>query len=773
MKRAKFGSLILALAFAVSSAGTAAAQGIDNVYALLSNDGDAVKSETVTVEITAPVSGSTVYSGHAVTVEALAEAPTPGEIEKVEFYRDGASEPFASDNTAPYTGITTAGAEDFTVTARAYTKDGLYNEDTVRIYIGSPQEEEQIVYLDADFNDGQIPQNMVLNGMKETAEIMDIPSELQDETHSGKAVFVKNINGGGAPLVDYYNPEQPLSDTVVIKTSVLTDASPWPASSANWFQFIDSSDQEVSPLLELNNTDINSYYDIDKDNLRKRNTIVKGFQANTWYDLEFEIDFNTLTYSISVNGENKGLNLRLPFSYTKEEQYKKITRIRTRFGAQGYGLYIADWSIVSKQTEQNEVVPPYTDENFDAALSMPTNYYGGSGTATVAPSPTDKDGNTRPGNSLYATAQSGAPWVDYYNKSNPITGTVALEADLFLTDTEYPNGIELFYLISETKGNIERLAKVENSDITLWDSAKRISTIEKGFEAKRWYHFKYIINTDAMTYTMELDGIPKTESPIKIAKTSMEDWCRVRFRMAGNGETETGFYVDNFKIYPIVSTQVNGAVFTSDSGVMSVDRASAPARMRKITVDFSAAMDADTLDGVTLTEKESGNTVECTAEYNSDTYQYMVMPQNALQPDITYVLTVPATVKGADGIALSAERITFTVNREKVNVNHIALNGANGAELDKSNTGGSMQAVVDLSSNSDTAEKVCVIVGTFKDGKMIKYAVKTTNEIAAGETARIALTLTEVAENIADETVRVFVWKNLQELYPLCEPFEK
>lgn len=770
MFKAKLLSFLLAACIGLG-AYPAFAAGIDDVYVTLNTE--AVQDESVYVEITAPVSGSTVYPGHTLAVEAIAESAGTGEIELVEFYLNEEATPFASDSIAPYTGVLQAGETAFSVTAKAYTTDGMYNEHKVDVTV-SRQSSEGTTWLDADFDDGVLPDALLLDPKGEVAEIVETPAG--DEARSGQSVLLKSEEGG-APLLDYVS-EQPLSGEVVISISFLTDQAPWPGKKNSWLQVYDSSGAEVAQLLELNAAYINSFYDPSSTETNKRNELTDSLQANTWYDIEFVIDFDALTYSVSLNGENKGTDLALPQA-AKADQWRDICRIRNRFGEAGYGFYIDSWRIASQPAGQDSMV--YVDEDFDDSLDLPASFSvnASNATAGVAASPEDYEGSIRPGNSLYieATESSQAPLVQYINQSNPITGTVVMEADILMTAASYPSAVELFYLISE-KGNIARLGKVENSDINLWNCKSRGERIVQGFTPQRWYHFKYIVNTDTMTYDMELDG-QSMASGVRIVPeangvTDLEGLYACRFRMAGNGSSTSGLYVDNMKIYGVVSAQIEGAVFTSDSGVMSVDRTAVPAALRKIAVDFSAPMDAETFEGVTLTERDGGAAVGFSGEYSADMQQYIVTLEQSLQPGKSYTLAFPSSVLGEDGIGLTGSReIDFTTAVPVLMVNSIAVNGSDGAELDKSNTGGSVSAVVNLTANSDQAESVCVLMGVFSGETLQNMAILTDEMIDAGQTEDVILQIDNVDNDISDKTVRVFVWKNFSQLWPVCDVFER
>lgn len=762
MKKTRIGAFILSAAMLAGVAAPVYAS--ENAYAVLLNEAAAVKSDSVAVEITTPVSGSVVHSAYNLTIEADAES-TSG-ITSVEFYKDSETTPFATDSQAPYSAVLTAGKKDFTVTAKAYSQDGLYNEDTTSVTVDTSYGRNEITYLDADFESGSVPANINLDKKGETAAIVDAPEDYEGNKRTSKVAYIKNVNGKGAPWANYLNADStPLQGEIVLDMSFMSDQD-WDGANHQWLMVYGADSKQIAQLMEFNGTKLISRYDNGTGSITRTSAITSSLVKNKWYDMKFYINMDELTYDLEFEGEMALTGLKLPASTTDAQKanWKGVTKIENRCtGSVGDGMYIDWWKIYTKPYVKEQKT--YTDTDF-SGTSLPADFAKGSdgnADAVVAiKARPDDSSNT----ALYigTTASKTAPYVRYQNKNNPMEGTVIIEADVIFQNTEYPKTVELFYMV-DNNGNIARFAKAEGSDINLWTGKSRLERAVKGFSVNTPYHFSYTIDTDAMTYDVTVTGGGKTYTKTGVTivpehgNTNLDGLHTLQFRLAGNDDTtEDGIYVDNVKIYGLVGPEATGAVFNSDSGVLSVNRDKAPYDLRNITVTFDSAMNKDTFGGVTL-KTAAGATVEFTGEYLSDTKQYVVTPKAQLQPKTAYVLDVPASVKGADGSALGAFKMNFTTTPLELEINSKNI----------SNENGTVTATVNVTNNKEAARTITAIL-VFRSGDTLIKAVPVTETIPQGEPKDIIIPATEMGSDISGYTTEVYLWNDMVDLWPICEP---
>lgn len=771
MKKVSICSWMVAICLLVSGI-PAFAAGIDDVYAVLG--GEPAQSDSVLVEITAPVAGSVVYAGHPLTVEATVDAPES--VERVEFYKDEESAPFATDTSAPYAGVLTCGADAFAVTAKAYTQSGLYNvSDAVQVAVDAAAGDVQRTYLDENFDGETVSPTIDLQGKGETAEIIPAPEEAGGGQRTGNVAHIGVSNAAaGAPWAAYVDRTTPLSGTVVIEASIMSEAAPWPGKKCQWFQFFDANGAEVSTLMEFNGSTINSFYTSDSS-ATTRNSVVKELQAKKWYEFKFVIDLDSRTYTVDVDGENKGGTLGLPDQ--TRDSWSNVTEIRNRIGEAGHGMYIDNWKIYSqpKAAKDNTIIDANFDDSTTAPAGFNLNATGAGGTAAIVPSPEDYQQQAKEGNSIViATSDTArAPYADY-DISSPATGVIVMEANIMPVSASYPKQVELFYLVSET-GNIARLAKIENEDINYWNGKSRVARAIQGFTPGKWYHMKCTVDM-AGTYDLEIDGASIVKNVAIVPESgaaSLGGLTKVRFRIAANPEEdETSVYVDDWKIYTLPGPEIKGAVFASESGVLSIDREYAPADLRSVTVDFSEEMDADSFGDVTLMTQD-GDPVAFTGEYRAQTQQYVASITGQLEEKTDYVLSFPTSVKSVAGMGItSAGTVEFATRATDFAITGIQFFGADGQTLNKAATGGSVRAEVRAENNTGETKTLCIILALYEDGRLKTCVVNSAPSVAGGQDGTFDVTLQGVAEDLTGCDVRAFVWSDLNNIWPLCSPVD-
>ena len=767
----KISSLALLFIILTTIFSTAAIAGIDDAFVILGNGYEI--DDSIFVEIISPREGSVVYHGYSLMVEAYVESENL--IETVEFYKDNEPVPFATVNSAPYTAQIICQLGSFSVYVKAYTDDGynLSEEHNITVDVNAGSAEK--VYIDADFDSSTAaPAHFELLKFNETSEICTTPTDNNNVTRPGNSAHI-SIDGtaNGAPAMDYYNPDMPFSGKVVIETSVMSETTNWPAIKNQWFQLFDK-DGSVGDLLEFFGDTISSFH----SGSGGRNTVLaSGLQANVWYDFKFIIDFDTLTYTVFLNGVQKGGTLGLQGSTTPTtaEKYKNIVRLRTRIAPINCGMYMDYLKIYSLPRDRVKV---YTAENFNLSTATPSGFnLDTNATAEIAASPEDYLQNTRTGNSVHLLSSVGNvhPYFNYRNEVDPLKGLVTIEADIMPQASTYPNAIELFYLVS-TAGNLGRLAKIENNNITLWNGSARGITLVSGFTQKRWYKIKYVINVTEKKFSVWVDGVSKATDVTIVPENSraMNEIITVQYRVAGVADALTnGIYVDDVNISSLKPSDIIGAVFTKDNGVLSVDKKKAPYDLRKITVDFTDEMNAASFSGVTLKDS-SDNIAAISGLYNAATKQYIVSVSEELKYNEEYKLTFPATVTCALGVQLGTPKvITFETDIPEVAINSLTFQGAGGAMLDKSNTGGTIKVIVDATSYAEDGNRsFSLILAKYDAGKFDVCGLNSQPTLAPTENNTFEVSLTGIPNDVSSSDIILYIWdgfNNLRPIYKITE----
>jgi len=205
--------------------------------------------------------------------------------------------------------------------------------------------------------------------------------------------------------------------------------------------------------------------------------------------------------------------------------------------------------------------------------------------------------------------------------------------------------------------------------------------------------------------------------------------------------------------------------------VLSVNKNRAPRELRSIAVDFAGNMNGGSFTGVTLTNADTEQSVSFTGNYNSATEQYIVTPLTALDEKTEYKLTFPATVEDAAGSRFAAaEVITFTTDAPDIKVESVSFFGNDCLPLNKAATGGKVKAVVSAKCNAEYPVTFCIAIAKYDNNQLIKCALNLLPSLDPSESDSFEVELTGLDNDISGSEIKVFIWKNLEQLWPVSKP---
>jgi len=217
-----------------------------------------------------------------------------------------------------------------------------------------------------------------------------------------------------------------------------------------------------------------------------------------------------------------------------------------------------------------------------------------------------------------------------------------------------------------------------------------------------------------------------------------------RFSIIVNSEPVV---IDYFKIYheynPVVVNSIKATDVTDDK--VEVDS--------QITINFSKAVNADTLSNITVSNGEEN--VDYTGEWNADTNTYTLIFDKRLAPQTQYSVTVPNTVVDLEGYDSKSVYGTFTTAPlPPMDVENIA------AVWSKASNSVSVSA--DVINPTDAI--VSMVVAGYKGTVMETIEIIPVTILASTTNISESVTLTETDI----DTVKAFALYDLSTIRPYC-----
>ncbi|MCR8633190.1 S-layer homology domain-containing protein [Paenibacillus radicis (ex Xue et al. 2023)] len=299
------------------------------------------------------------------------------------------------------------------------------------------------------------------------------------------------------------------------------------------------------------------------------------------------------------------------------------------------------------------------DDDFNGAATgrVPagwTSTNAGSGTVAVAevPSPADK--------SLSLNVKSKSDAAEADNIFPGITGKVAIEARIMTNGAQF----SVSPYIYNNKDKAVMKFGLRNGYFVAIGASQQINT--QPFVPNQWYNIKIIVNTNANTYDLWIDGAQQTvdRSDLVTPFDGTTNITRVMFK-ADNSDVSTS-YVDNVKVYTLPPAQITGINFdqpaytlyegdTFNARVNTVDTDGAAQNVTSSSTYTSSNPSVAAIDGTGKITAIRAGTAQLNALYTVGQSVYQV--QATVTVNSISALTVP------QGLSVGAEWSTsITLN---------------------------------------------------------------------------------------------------------------
>jgi len=257
-------------------------------------------------------------------------------------------------------------------------------------------------------------------------------------------------------------------------------------------------------------------------------TIVQAFAADTWYTIHLAVDTVDGTFDLDINGVNRLHNqaLRTPSATVDQLSFYMDGTNTGTLSVDNVKIYIEPPTVLNERF------------NTMATAASPTSPWtvvstgGGSVTVQEVPFATDKSVKVQKLNTSGVSSLS----TTIANQS----GRVAFEAKVMARETA---GFKAIPYIYNSSGAVVASVSFQDGNIKAYLGGT--STIIEAFEADVWYLVRVVIDTNAGTFDLYIDGVRKEHAQALRTVTSSVN--TVTYYMDG---TNTGtLYVDNIKIY--------------------------------------------------------------------------------------------------------------------------------------------------------------------------------------------------------------------------------
>jgi polygalacturonase len=257
----------------------------------------------------------------------------------------------------------------------------------------------------------------------------------------------------------------------------------------------------------------------------------------------------------------------------------------------------------------------------------------GAGTVAVADVPSSSD------KSLSLTIMNGNDAAEAHRPFSGLTGKVAIEAKVMTTGAQF----SVAPYILNNKGKAVMKFGLRNGYIVAIGNKQQINT--QPFVPGQWYTLKIVVNTNANTYNLWIDGVPQPINssdlftPFDANNTSITE---VYFK-ADNTSSQANCYVDDVKVYTLPPASITGISFdkpvyalyqgdTVNAIVQSVDTDGATRNVTNGSTITSLNPDVATIDATgKITAVGQGN-AQLSASYTVGQSVYQAQANVAVNP---------------------------------------------------------------------------------------------------------------------------------------------
>ena len=272
-------------------------------------------------------------------------------------------------------------------------------------------------------------------------------------------------------------------------------------------------------------------------------------------------------------------------------------------------------------------------------------------------------------------------------------------------------------------------------------------------------------HTGSMYYKFNSNGLSWLRFIQLKHSKSTEDGALNEWSTEDYGKAYT--LIDNVEVInsePVAGAGIKSVQYSSDGINYSPAIGKVDSDVKNVKVDFTDAMDADTLSNIKLL---SGSTaVGSTGAASNDNKTYTLTLTEKLATSTEYTLNIPTTVKTVGGNSFAREyngRITTTAGVFKIDLLDIKKGGVS---VTKSNIGANdtIDAVVNITNTEGREGEVYLCICVYNNDVMTQVNFDKIN-LKTESTKSVPITVAS-AENIK---VKAFLWENFATMKPLVK----
>lgn len=225
--------------------------------------------------------------------------------------------------------------------------------------------------------------------------------------------------------------------------------------------------------------------------------------------------------------------------------------------------------------------------------------------------------------------------------------------------------------------------------------------------------------------------------------------------------------IDNVEVInsePVAAAGIKSVQYSSDGINYSPAIGKVDSDVKNVKVDFTDAMDADTLSNIKLL---SGSTaVGSTGAASNDNKTYTLTLTEKLATSTEYTLNIPTTVKTAGGNSFAREyngRITTTAGVFKIDLLDIQKGGVSVAKSDIG-ANDTIDAVVNITNTEGRTDEVYLCICVYNNDVMTQVNFDKIN-LKTESTKSVPITVA----NASGIKVKAFLWENFATMKPLVK----
>lgn len=380
--------------------------------------------------------------------------------------------------------------------------------------------------------------------------------------------------------------------------------------------------------------------------LNGEQTEFASYEANKWYDLETDFNFETKTYDITVIDEagTKFVTENVPFG---NANMSNIDRIRLQCWDNLNGTVLFDDFSAEEYTKDISTIPADAiSDNFDSYNSVSDmsawNFSGAQNKAEVVTEGSNK------ALALHLDSATDSIWaIRPFTQIN--TGNVKIRTSVKADNTSLtvPLGIhcdsEPWFVY----------AMFTNGEIRTEDGTKFAD-----YKVNEWYKVEADFNLSEKTYNVKItgpDGAEHETRDVPFRHQSLSAissvWLQCWSKIDANAYFDD-FYVEQYYEMPTLPTS-KVKVYDCNSEVVE-NWNSIPSDVSSITLDFGTAMKASSLNTETVKLINTSNNTNVSYTGTLDASVYTIVP-DGLAANTTYNLVISKDIENISGTKMTED----------------------------------------------------------------------------------------------------------------------